>query len=518
MTPLPDRPATLFEQAAQLVMVRLGSNLPPPVPAEADAGRVAALLERYPLGGLVLFHGDRATTPGTLARLQARSRFPLLVAADIERGAGQQLRGATVFPHAMAFDAPGVTADDLTATARVTAREALAGGLHLAFAPVADVNREPRNPIIATRAFSADPGRAARHVRAYLRGCRDAGLLTTAKHFPGHGNTRTDSHAALPVVPGTREELAATDLVPFRAAVEAGVDVVMTAHVAYPGLDPSGTPATASPRILRDLLRDEMGFRGVVVTDSLLMGAAPDSQGAAAAALVAAGVDLLLDVPDPAATVDGLVRAVTDGTLPAARLAEACARVWALKERMAERFGGDVFTAPPPMPPPDDALADRVARRALTMLGAAPGAWPPDADAAAREGLMVVLVQPHRTHLDPPEAPLGAAVRAAFPGAVYAEVGPAPAAAALAALLERADTVRYVVAALVVRPAAWQAFGLRPAQHRFVEALLRRRPVALAALGSPVIFERYPGAAARLALYSDVPASQRALVAALQGA
>ena len=514
------RPASLFDKAAQLVFGRLGSNLPPPVTVAEDAARVAALLERCPLGGFALFNGSLPETPETLAALQAKSRFPFLVATDMERGVGQQVRGATVFPHAMAFAALGDDAEAaVEASARIAAREALACGLHITFAPVADVNRDPRNPIIATRAFGTDPERAARLVRAYVRGARAEGLLTTAKHFPGHGNTHADSHAELPVVPGDRAEWERTDAVPFRAAIEAGVDLMMTAHVVYPALDASGAPATASRPILHDLLRDELGFGGVVITDSLLMAAvraAPEAVGAQAAALVRAGVDVLLDVPDPEAAVAGLVRAVEAGDLSEARLDEAFTRVWGLKETLMERFGPDVFTHPPPFAvgtAAHRAVADDVAERAVTIFKDTPEAWPDAPDGA---GMTVLLVRPHTSHLDPPEAPLGAMVRAAFPAAEYVEIGPDAGESELREASERVERARRVVLALVVKPAAWHAFGLTPAQHAFAEALTARRPVTLAALGSPLILDAFPHAPVHLCTYSDVAPSQRALVRTLR--
>ena len=237
-------PQTLPDQAAQLLFVRIGSNMPPARTVAEDADRIAALLDRCPIGGLVLFNGTVDETPEALAKLQRQSRFPLLVGADMERGAGQQVRGATVFPHAMAFSAVGAEGPWLLeAAARVAGREALSCGIHLTFSPVADVNSDPRNPIIATRAFSSDAAEASHFVEAFLRGSRAAGILTTAKHYPGHGNTHTDSHDGLPVVTRDADTLAAVDLAPFRAAMHAGVDAVMTAHVALhhrvgPDLDP----------------------------------------------------------------------------------------------------------------------------------------------------------------------------------------------------------------------------------------------------------------------------------------
>ena len=499
--------------------------MPPPVTVAEDAARVEALLARCPLGGLVLFNGQVSQTPPVLARLQAQSPYPLLIAADVERGVGQQVQGATVFPHAMAFAALSDAAEAaVEASARIVAREALACGIHQTFGPVADVNRDPRNPIIATRAFGVEAEGVSRLARAYIRGCRAEGLLTTAKHFPGHGGTSQDSHEALPVVADARDVLDRTDLVPFRAAIEAGVDMVMTAHVAFPALDPSRQPATASHPILKGLLRDTLGFCGPVITDSLLMGAiraAPDAVGRQAAALVQAGVDILLDMPDPEAAVAGLVQAVDAGRLAEARLDEACARVWALKQRLFNRFTPSIFDDPARHVSLHDvgtvdhrALADDVARSAIEIEDAS-GLLPLDPRQAADEGLLVVLIKPHRSRLDPPEEPLGEAFRAAYPSAQYHEVGPEADAAIFEALMAQAGQVRHVVVAMIVKPAAWQPFGLLPAQQRFAEALVARQPVVLVSLGSPYVLEAFSGGGARLCTFSDVPASQRALVAAL---
>ncbi|NBB74527.1 MAG: beta-glucosidase, partial [Bacteroidetes bacterium] len=328
-------PTTLREKAAQLVFIRLGSNMTPPVTVSDDAARVADLLDRYPFGGLLLFNGHYPATADRLAVLQAQSAYPLLVASDVERGVGQQVEGTTVFPHAMAFGALGDEAEPaIDALARITAREALACGIHQLLTPVADVNLHPRNPIISIRAFGTEPDAVARHVHTYVTACRDEGLITTAKHFPGHGRTADDTHETLPAVDADVDTLQATDLMPFRAAIAAGADTVMTTHAAFPALDPEGRPATLSPPILRGVLRDQMGFDGPIVTDSLLMAAVRathDDPGDQAVALLEAGVDCVLDPSDPVAVVEGLVRAVESGQLAASRIHRAFDRIWRLK-------------------------------------------------------------------------------------------------------------------------------------------------------------------------------------------
>lgn len=488
--------------------------MPPPITVAEDMERFATeVLDQCPVGGLIAFNGRLEETPAALATLQRRSTIPLLVSTDMERGVGQQVRGATVFPHAMAFSSP----DLLERAARVQAREALACGIHISFAPDADVNRDPRNPIIATRAFSGDAETAAAMVRAYIRGCRAEGLLTTAKHFPGHGDTHQDSHSELPSVAADRAMLEANDFVPFRAAIEAGVDLVMTAHVLYPALDPDH-PATLSRKILRDLLRQEMGFRGAVITDSLLMGAVRErheNAGDLAVALVEAGVDILLDIPDPVGAVDGLVRAVEDGRLDETLLDEAASRVLSLKARMAARFGMQVFANPETIFPRDTVgsaghmrLAEDVARAGIRTLSASNGALPIPTKKGAR--VLAVLIKPHRTRFDPPEEPFGEAVRTVFPGATYRQVGPETSEADYDELRELASHAEYIVLAVVVKPAAWHAFGLRLEQDDFVREMIDRHRPVVVSLGSPYILEAYRDAGATLCAFSDVEVSQRA--------
>jgi beta-glucosidase-like glycosyl hydrolase len=508
----------LREKAAGLLVVRLGSNMRPPRRAEEEAAAVRDLLRRYPIGGVILFNGTWPETRATLVDLQRHAERPLLVMTDMERGLGQQVAGATTFPHAAAFGVLDDAEEEVERFARAAAREALACGVHVAFAPVADVNRNPDNPIISTRAFGAEPHHVAKLAAAHIRGCRAEGLLSTAKHFPGHGNTSEDSHAVLPTVADARDVLERADFVPFRAAVEAGCELMMTAHVAYPALDPSGRPATLSAPILRGLLRDEFGFRGVVISDSLHMGGI-QSEGRTEAELAVdqlrAGVDLLLDAQDPEGMVRGIAAAVERGELEEARLDEALARADRLRKRLTDRFGPEVFIDPSVAVAAGEVggeehegIAARAARRAVTSIGELPRFGTGD-------GVLAVLIKPHASPLDPPEQPLGLALRTALPGIAYHEVGPDTEEAVLAALVEDAGGARHVVVALVVKPAAWYAFGLPPAQQAFAEALVRAAPSVVASLGSPRVLDRFAGAEARLCTYSDAPVVQRALAGTL---
>ncbi len=503
---------SLRDKLAQLLFVRIGSNLPPVRTVEEDAERVAGLLEQYALGGLLLFNGQSQQTAGTLEKLQAASRYPLLIGADIERGIGQQLRGYTLFPHAMAFDALGDDAErQVYEFARLTALAARAHGIHMTFSPVADVNIDPRNPIIATRAFGNDPQRVAQLVTAYVAGSQAGGCLAAAKHFPGHGNTHEDSHHALPTVRGTREEMAACELVPFRAAIAAGIPLIMTAHVSYPSWDASGKPATLSKPILQDLLRGEMNYHGAVVSDSLLMEGVKsqfDNEGELVLHTLLAGVDLQLDVNDPGVVLAALEQAVADGRLLMARVDEACERVLKLKQTVfastTEKLSGDALAA---VLDQGDQLAKNVAAQSIRTLAAKKNLVPFSAD---RE-LLVVMLRPHQSHLDPDELPFGEFLRERFSRCEYHELGPQATTEEYAQMLAHGLAAEQVVIAMVVKPAAWYRFGLLTEQDNFVSELTRGRDSVLVSLGSPVALENYTDAAERICAYSDVFVSQAAL-------
>jgi beta-N-acetylhexosaminidase len=259
-----------------------------------------------------------------LNRLQSDSKLPLLFAADFERGVPMRLMGATVFPHAMAFGGDGKL-EDAEAFGRITAEESRAIGVHWNFFPDADVNSNPANPIINTRSFGEDPKQVGDLVAAYIKGAHEGGMLTTVKHFPGHGDTATDSHLGVASVNVNRAHLDSIELPPFRQAIAAGVDSVMVAHVTVPALDPDPNHvATISPVIVSDLLERQLGFQGIVVTDALdiagLTHLFDNNIGRAAVEAFKAGNDLLLIPADFPASYDAMMQAVQSGEISRERL------------------------------------------------------------------------------------------------------------------------------------------------------------------------------------------------------
>lgn len=297
--------------------------------------RIEQSIERG-VGGFIIFGGEAGAVRELCAELHERAPHPPLIASDLERGAGQQFRGATPLPPAAALG----WLDDEATTRRageVTARDARGLGVNWVYAPIADVDLEPQNPIIGVRAFGTEPAHVARHVSAWIEGCAAGGALSCAKHFPGHGRTVADSHAEKPVVDALREPLD-EDLVPFRAASSAGADSMMTAHVAYPALDPSGVPATLSGPILKGLLRGEIGYEGLIVTDALIMEGFIEDLDECRAAVLAmhAGCDVLLYPEDEQGIIEELQRALDDGRLEAGRVENALSRI----EEAAARVSG----------------------------------------------------------------------------------------------------------------------------------------------------------------------------------
>ena len=503
-------PSTLREKLAQLLFVRIGSNLPPVRKVREDAERIEQLLSECPIGGLLLFNGSLESTPETLARLQEASRFPLLVSSDIERGVGQQIHGYSLFPHAMSFSGLGSEAESAVKRfAELKAKLARANGIHISLGPSADVNVDPRNPIIATRAFGSDPEEVSRLVMAYVRECQKHGLLSTAKHYPGHGNTHEDSHHELPTVHATREEMERCELAPFRAAITAGVSLIMTAHVRYPALDASGKCATLSKAILTGLLREKLGFEGAIITDSLLMEGVKSQcvgEGALVVEALNAGVDILLDVAEPLAAVDALERAVLDGKLAEQRVEEAFARVQHLKQ---------VAFAGTEQAPIDQAIvtethlfAEEVATNSITIVSDPNSVLP----LAKDKKLSAFLVRSHTSRLDPPEQPLGAALREHFPECDYYELEPDTDANELMRFAQIAEASEQVLVAIVVKPAAWHQFGLLEEQVAFVDRLTQLDSSVLVSLGTPEALVPYPANTTKVCTFSDVPLSQESVV------
>jgi beta-glucosidase len=343
---------SLAQLAAQMVVVRTTGHLfdhEIRYPAwEADQATLEHYIQGLGIGGVILLGGSAAEVGIKTQQMQSQASIPLLIAADIEEGVGQRFSGATWFPPPMALDA--VAQRDLSGAknyaytmGQVTAQEARAIGINWLLAPVVDINNNPENPVINVRAFGQSVDGVSTLTQAYIRGARECGVLTTAKHFPGHGDTDLDSHLELPVLSHSLERLRRVEWVPFRGAIAAEVDAIMTAHLKVPSLD-SLHPATLSAPTLTGILRQDFQFTGLIVTDALVMGAITKTYGPYEAAVLAteAGADLLLMPADPEGTIRALVEAVNTNRLSRKRLMDSVERIWRAKQRVAS-----LLTVPP---------------------------------------------------------------------------------------------------------------------------------------------------------------------------
>jgi beta-N-acetylhexosaminidase len=451
--------------------------------------------------------------------LQGHAEIPLLFGADFERGTVMRLEEGTSFPHAMAVAATG-SPQDAYELGRITALEARAAGIHWIFAPDADVNSNPANPIINTRSFGEDPHRVASFVSSFVRGVEENGALGTAKHFPGHGDTNIDSHLDLPRANANRARLDQLELVPFRAAIAAGVSAVMTGHLSVPALEPNeNIPATLSHQILTGLLRKKMRFAGLIVTDALDMAgvAARFSPGEVAVRAILAGADVLLISPSPDAALAALTEAVESGRLPIARLDTSVKRILRAKAKLGlqteclvdvsaldENFAQREF----------ETTSQRIADRGVTLLRDRNNILPLDATRPLRILLVAIAGDADST----PAEYLERELRWRADSLQVVRVDTRYSTASLAKI-PATETYDVIIAALLVRVADRKdSVSLPPEQIQIVENLFNLpKPVIVACFGSPYLIEKFPQAPAWIAAFSTADVSQQAVARALFG-
>jgi beta-N-acetylhexosaminidase len=521
------RSMTLAEKAAQLLIVPVyGDN---PHSRSKEWRTIRSSVADLQVGGLILLNRVRngvvqKSEPYQSAaffnRVQKLARIPLLVGGDLERGASMRLNGTPQYPHLMAYGA----ANELEATralGRATAREARALGIHWVYAPVADVNNNPDNPIINIRSFGEDPRLVSAHVRAFIEGARSDPayrVLVTVKHFPGHGDTATDTHLGLGVVSASKERMEQLELEPFRAAIGAGVDSVMTAHLSVPAFEPEQIPATVSRNIITGLLRGTLGFKGIVTTDAMDMyGLAKQfSPGEAAVRALEAGVDVLLVPTDARATIGGVVNAVRSNRLSVARLDESVRRILAEKVRLGlhrKRLVDLESLSELIDSPEDEELAGSVAAKALTLVRNEANLLPLD---KAKAGCFYILAG---SRFSTQGRDLGELLRQAAPQSKQVLLDPNLPEEEFTALARDAGGCPSISIFTFVVAAAFQgSVGLPGRYPGFVEALLAtQRPAALISMGNPYLLRAFPGVKAYLAAFSTAAPSERAVVRALFG-
>lgn len=482
------------------------------------------------IGGVSMSLGSPIEVAAKVNAFQRMARVPLLVSADLEPALGRleggvfthylmDAGGATVFPTAMAIAATGRDQDAYD-VGKLIGEEARAVGIRINFAPVVDVNNNPANPVINTRSFGEDPERVARLSALFVKGSQDAGTLATAKHFPGHGDTDVDSHVGLPVVRSDWRRLTSTELVPFRAAIDAGVSLVMSAHIALPALEgDSTTPATLAPDIMTGVLRDTLRFRGLAITDAMTMEGVGKGYGVEESSVLAvkAGADIILKPSDVTRAIDAVIAAVERGTLTRARIEQSARRVLELKARSGVAFQPTVsldVLREVVGSPAHRAVAADVARRALTLLR--------DGGAIPVAGKRTVVVQyMPETELRAGRV-LAAALRAADRSVRVVKVSPTTSQEQLDSLARLAtDAERVVLAAYVRRIEGEGRPAMPPHIASWMDGLASRADggdrLALVAFGNPYLVRQVPSARTYLVTWAVGDASERAAAEALLG-
>ncbi len=539
---------SLEEKIGQLISVGINARY---LNRESDDFKeLQRQVEQNHIGGIVLFRGPIYESVHLVNRMQGLARLPLLISADLEAGSGMRFDDATNFPWNMAVGATG-NPDYARREGELTAREARALGVRQLFAPVADVNNNAGNPVINVRSFGEDPTEVARFVSAFIEGAQGAGVIATAKHFPGHGDTATDSHRGLPVINVNRQRLESIELVPFRAAIKSGVGAIMSAHIGLPQIDPTQVsplprdsilrpayaeqevitenavlPGTLSPVVLGGLLRRDLGFDGIVVTDALDMSGLTIyfKQDEAAVRAVLAGADMLLKPGDPDAVVRGLREAVGTGRVTEARIEESARKLLAakydlglVKQRTAPLEEIDsVVSGPEGLK-----LADEVAEHALTLVrddarllqrtdgtGIRPGARVFNLAVTNGEDRLFIA-----NSFVSQMARLGRRVDTVVLDSRSTEDEVKDA-------LERARKADIVIASMYgrVRSGAVNSTGLPEQGARVLNALLEKKAsVVGVSFGNPYLLQSFPTLRTYVVAYGDMPSLQRAAALALAG-
>jgi len=480
--------------------------------------RMQEWVDSLHIGGLLVSVGSPLDVAAKLNRLQERSPLPLLVTSDLEAGTAIRLNGGTPFPPNMGIGAAGSDTNAYE-LGRITALEGRAVGIHLAFAPVADVNNNPANPIINTRSFGEDPASVARLVAAEIRGLQEHGMLSGAKHFPGHGDTGTDSHIALPVSNVDWRRLDSVELVPFRSAIAAGVASIMSAHIALPGVDGGLLrPGTVAPNILTGILRDSLGFKGLVVTDALNMGGVANMYGAEAGVRAfVAGADILLQPADPKIAINAMVAAVARGEISRERLDRSVRRVLEIKRQLGlfQRRTVPLDSIPSIVGKAEfQAEAREMASRSIVMVKDVGGTV--HGLKRARPTLSLI------SYGDDDNRSLGNTLAGelrsrGYPVTVF-KLWPAsgPASYDSAAAVIRRSSVTLFAA--VDRPIPWRgSVGLPDAMMKLMDSIAVARPTVLVSLGNPYLISSLPNVGSYLIGWRANTVTEQAVARALAG-
>jgi beta-N-acetylhexosaminidase len=485
--------------------------------------RVPDVMLNATYGPIIL--GQPLELASILNRLQSIAAVPLLTSSDFEWGVQMRIAGATKFPRAMAF---GATGDPQLAydAARVIGTESRALGVHVDFAPVADVNNNPRNPVINIRSFGEDPQQAGAMVAAFTRGLQDAGMLATLKHFPGHGDTDVDSHLGLPVIPHPRERLDAVELAPFKAGIAAGAAGVMVAHIELPAIDPEKQPATFSPKVISTLLRP--GFDGLIYSDSMKMAAITKmaSPGEAAVRAVKAGIDVILDSPDSAAAAVAIVDAVKTGDIQRTQIEQSARRILEAKARLGLHRTRTVNLDAVPITVggrTHDAVARAISEKSITLIKDARNTVPLAVPPTGRLLYLSVLDYPSGWRIAAPSRAIIPELRSRWPNLEAVEVSDRTTPAELDLVRAMAENYDAIVAGVFVRASSSSGrLDLAPPVIKLLQDLARRsersaQPFVAAFFGNPYTPMFVPEIPAMLLTYDFSDYAEQSAVKAIAG-
>lgn len=542
------RKLTLAEKIGQMFMADANAIF---MNRDSDAYRqLAHHIRDNKVGGIIFFRSDVWATAVLINRMQQMAKLPLLVSADLEMGMGMRLNDTPWWPPNMAV---GATDDPQYARRQgeITAREARAIGINWLYAPVADVNNNPANPVINVRSYGEDPQRVAQFVAAFVQGAQSAGAMACAKHFPGHGDTATDSHIGLPVVDVSRERLSTRELVPFRAAIAQGIGSIMSAHISLPQIETTlaaslrqlsaserattefvsqteadavrvTLPATLSPAVLTGILRDDLRFGGLIVSDAMNMAGISARYDPATAAILAikAGMDVIEKCPDIDAAIAGVKAAVQRGEITEARITASVERILQAKaklglpqQRLVNLDNVDQLVSATS----DLAVAQEIAEHSITLVRDAQARLPLKLAPQARVLNITLADDDGAFNAQPFIAELHrrnvALEQVSFDHRATE--------ADFASLLSRLDKQRFdavILASLIRARSGKGTVSLPPAgQHLADELLKRDLPLVVISFGNPYLLTAVPQAKTYLAAYSPFPFSQRAAARALFG-
>ena len=519
---------SLREKAAQIVWPSVFGDF---VSGDSPQWRrLTDYIQKEKVGGFTISVGSPTEVAAKLNALQSMSQLPLLFGADLEAGAGFRARGgyfvpnaidlggAIVFPPEMAI---GATRDTMLAyeQGRLTAIEGRALGIHIAYAPVLDVNNNPDNPVINTRSYGEDPQLDARLGVAFIHGVQDHGMIATGKHFPGHGDTGTNSHLALPVVTVSRSRLDTVELVPFRAAVNGGVGAIMSFHGAMPALDSSNVPGTLSPKVLTALLRGELGFKGIIISDAMDMRGVLDQYGSdeAVKRAISAGIDVLIQPLDVSQAINAVVAGVREGRYTEARLDSSVRRVVETKRRLglAQRKLVDLNALRFLIGDSSNLqIARRVAEKSITLVKDSLRQVP----IATGSAKVLSITLARRADLGAGNA-FNAELRAGLPNLRTEFMATEDAPLNFPRLIAAADSADVTIVGSYVGQ-NWDAVSASAPQAfaNFVQTLVQRgrKPIVIA-FGNPYLLQQLPSIGAYLVAWGGFPVSQTAAARALLG-